>query len=210
MLGGDGYCGWATALYLSAKGHRVAIVDNFIRRQWDSELLQLFAVPDEVLPHVRPSAGVVGTTDARSFGAEVPIAGIAGDQQAALFGQACFRPGLVKNTYGTGCFTLMYSGDQAVDSQRGLLTTMACAVDGQPAYAVEGSIFVAGAAVQWLRDGLGFFKLAKDSEHLARQVDSTPSALSASQIGAVRRSCHTMARCTGLPETRSQSTVVSR
>lgn len=146
---------------------------NIHNRQWDTELVQLFNIPAEVLPRVVSSAGVVGTTDARAFGAEVPIAGIAGDQQAALFGQACFRPGLVKNTYGTGCFLLMYTGDQAADSKRGLLTTMACAVDGRPAYAIEGSIFIAGAAVQWLRDGLGLIKHARESERLARQVDST-------------------------------------
>jgi glycerol kinase len=146
---------------------------NIRERQWDAELLRLLNVPAEVLPRVVASAGVVEMTDARAFGAEVPIAGIAGDQQAALFGQACFQPGMVKNTYGTGCFLLMYTGDRAVDSQRGLLTTMACAADGQPAYAVEGSIFVAGAAVQWLRDGLGLIKRAKDTEALARKVDST-------------------------------------
>jgi glycerol kinase len=146
---------------------------NIHERTWDEELLRLLHVPAEVLPRVVPSAAVVGATDARVFGAEVPIAGIAGDQQAALFGQACFRPGLVKNTYGTGCFLLMYTGDQAVESRRGLVTTMACAPDGQPAYAVEGSIFIAGAAVQWLRDGLALIKNAKESEALARQVDST-------------------------------------
>ncbi|MGD0950374.1 MAG: glycerol kinase GlpK [Candidatus Binatia bacterium] len=146
---------------------------NIHERAWDQELLHLLHVPAEVLPRLVPSAGIVAATDARVFGAEVPITGIAGDQQAALFGQACFRPGLVKNTYGTGCFLLMYTGDQAVESRRGLLTTMACAPNGQPAYAVEGSIFIAGAAVQWLRDGLALIKHAKDSEALARQVDST-------------------------------------
>jgi len=146
---------------------------NIHDRQWDPDLLRMLNVPEEVLPRVLPSAGVVGITDKKTFGAEVPIAGLAGDQQAALFGQGCFRPGLVKNTYGTGCFLLMYTGEHAVDSQRGLLTTMACAADGQPAYAVEGSIFVAGAAIQWLRDGLGLLKQAKESEPLARKVDST-------------------------------------
>jgi glycerol kinase len=146
---------------------------NIHNRSWDAELLRLFTVPAEVLPTVVSSAGVAGTTHARVFGAEVPIAGIAGDQQAALFGQACFRPGMVKNTYGTGCFLLMYTGAQAVASQRGLITTMACAPDGTPAYAIEGSVFVAGAAVQWLRDSLGLIKRAKDSEALARRVDST-------------------------------------
>ena len=146
---------------------------NIHRQQWDDELLRLLNVPQDVLPRVIPSAGVAATTDARAFGAEVPITGIAGDQQAALFGQACFRPGLVKNTYGTGCFILMYTGDTAVDSKRGLLTTMACAADGRPAYAVEGSVFIAGAAVQWLRDGLGLLKSAPESEPHAKKVDST-------------------------------------
>jgi glycerol kinase len=146
---------------------------NIRERCWDPELLRLLKVPESVLPQVVPSAGVAAITDKRAFGAEVPIAGIAGDQQAALFGQACTKPGMVKNTYGTGCFLLMYTGDWAVASQRGLLTTIACAADGQPAYAVEGSVFVAGAAVQWLRDGLGLLKQAKESEALARQVDST-------------------------------------
>jgi glycerol kinase len=116
---------------------------------------------------------VVATTDAKTFGAEVPIAGIAGDQQAALFGQACFHPGLVKNTYGTGCFVLMFTGAEPVASQKGLLTTIACAADGSPAYALEGAVFIAGAAVQWLRDGIGLLKSAKESEALARKVDST-------------------------------------
>ncbi len=146
---------------------------NIHDRRWDDELLRLLNVPADVLPQVVPSAGVAGITDARAFGAAVPIAGIAGDQQAALFGQACFQPGMVKNTYGTGCFLLMYTGGEVVESRRGLLTTMACAADGTPAYALEGSVFIAGAAVQWLRDGLKLFKHAKDSERLARQVDSS-------------------------------------
>lgn len=143
------------------------------RRQWDPELLDLLKVPDSVLPRLVDSSGVVATTDPAVLGAEVPIAGVAGDQQAALFGQACFRPGLVKNTYGTGCFILMFTGDRAVASQKGLLTTVACGVDGRPAYALEGSVFIAGAAVQWLRDGLGLLKTARESERLATSVDST-------------------------------------
>jgi glycerol kinase len=146
---------------------------NIHTRQWDDELLRLLNVPADVLPRVVPSAAVAGITAKAAFGAEVPIAGIAGDQQAALFGQACFTPGAVKNTYGTGCFLLMFTGDTPVDSRRGLLTTIACAADGQPAYALEGSIFVAGAAVQWLRDGLGLLKSAAESERLAKRVDST-------------------------------------
>jgi len=146
---------------------------NIRARCWDPELLELLNIPETVLPQVVPSAGVAAITDKRAFGAEVPIAGIAGDQQAALFGQACIEPGLVKNTYGTGCFLLMYTGEHAVESRRGLLTTMACSAGGGPAYAVEGSVFVAGAAVQWLRDGLGLLKQAKESEALARGVEST-------------------------------------
>jgi glycerol kinase len=146
---------------------------NIRDRHWDQELLERLEIPNEVLPQVVPSAGVAAIADKRAFGAEVPIAGIAGDQQAALFGQACVTPGLVKNTYGTGCFLLMYTGDQAVESRRGLLTTMACSADGHPAYAIEGAIFIAGAAVQWLRDGLGLIKHAHESEALARTVDST-------------------------------------
>jgi glycerol kinase len=145
---------------------------NIRSRRWDEELLQLLHVPREVLPEVVRSSGELAITDAKVFGAEVPIAGIAGDQQAALFGQACFDPGMVKNTYGTGCFLLMFTGGEAVASRKGLLTTMACAADGGPAYAMEGAIFIAGAAVQWLRDGLGIIKSANESERLARQVDS--------------------------------------
>ncbi len=146
---------------------------NIRERRWDAEMLRTLDVPASVLPEVVRSSGTVATTDAEVFGAEVPIAGIAGDQQAALFGQACFHPGLVKNTYGTGCFMLLFTGDDAIESRRGLLTTMACAADGGPAYALEGSIFIAGAAVQWLRDGLGIIKTAAETERLARQVDST-------------------------------------
>jgi glycerol kinase len=142
-------------------------------RRWDDELLRVLRVPSEILPQVVPSSGVVATTDPSVLGAEVPIAGIAGDQQAALFGQACFEPGTVKNTYGTGCFILMFTGDTPVASQKGLLTTLACAADGRPAYALEGSVFVAGAAIQWLRDGLGLLKSASESERYARAVDSS-------------------------------------
>jgi glycerol kinase len=143
------------------------------RRRWDDELLGRLGVPCEVLPEAVVSSGTVAVTDQKIFGAEVPISGIAGDQQAALFGQACFRPGLVKSTYGTGCFVLMFTGDRAVRSRKGLLTTIACAADGSPAYALEGAIFIAGAAVQWLRDGLRIIETAKESERLARRVDST-------------------------------------
>jgi len=141
-------------------------------REWDSELLDLLRVPREMMPRVVASSGEIAVTDRKAFGAEVPICGIAGDQQAALYGQNCFKPGLVKNTYGTGCFVLMYTGDRAVRSQRGLLTTIACDSKGGPAYATEGAVFIAGAAVQWLRDGLKIIAKASESEALARQVES--------------------------------------
>ncbi|MFT4572075.1 MAG: glycerol kinase [Hyphomicrobiaceae bacterium] len=146
-----------------------------IRKQgWDDDLCKLFEVPREMLPEVRNSAGDFGETARGIFGnAAVPIAGVAGDQQAALFGQACFKPGLVKNTYGTGCFLLMYLGDKPVASKNQLLTTLACAADGSPAYALEGSVFIAGAAVQWLRDGLRVIKKAGETDAVARSVDST-------------------------------------
>lgn len=146
---------------------------NICERRWDPELLEWFQIPSDVLPEVLPSSGIFGESEAGLFGAPIPIGGVAGDQQAALFGQACFRPGAVKNTYGTGCFVLMYTGDRPVGSSRGLLTTMACSPDGAPAYALEGSIFVAGAAIQWLRDGLKLVRAASETEKIARSVDST-------------------------------------
>jgi glycerol kinase len=144
-----------------------------IRRQaWDPELQRLLDVPAAMLPEVRPSSGVIAETEPKLLGAAVPIAGIAGDQQAALFGQACFEPVKVKNTYGTGCFVLLPTGDQAVASERGLLTTIAVGPGGQACYALEGAIFIAGAAILWLRDGLQIIKKASDSERLARQAGS--------------------------------------
>jgi glycerol kinase len=138
--------------------------------RWDPELCRLLDVPEAVLPAVRPSSGEFGLTDRAVLGASIPIAGVAGDQQAALFGQGCVEPGMVKNTYGTGCFLLMYTGPTLARSERGLLTTVACDAKGGPAYALEGSVFIAGAAIQWLRDGLGLLKRAADSEALARRA----------------------------------------
>ena len=150
---------------------------NIRRRQWDAQLCDAIGVAQEMLPEVRPSSGIFGETARGIVGdASIPIAGVAGDQQAALFGQACFRPGMVKNTYGTGCFILLFTGDEAVRSKNRLLTTIACGADGGPAYALEGSIFIAGAAIQWLRDGLGIVKAAGDSEAAARRVDSSLGA----------------------------------
>jgi glycerol kinase len=134
---------------------------------WDDELLDLFSVPRAVLPEVRRSAEVYGETTADALGLSVPVAGIAGDQQAALFGQGCVTPGLAKNTYGTGAFLLLNTGQERVASKHGLLTTVACGPYGEPAYALEGSIFIAGAAVQWLRDGLGIIERAEATEELA-------------------------------------------
>lgn len=143
------------------------------RLQWDDELLAELDIPDAVLPEVRSSSEVYGMTDSALFGGAIPLAGCAGDQQAALFGQGCFRPGMIKNTYGTGCFLLMNTGDRPVRSESGLLTTIAWGLAGKVEYALEGSIFIAGAAVQWLRDSLGLINSAGDSEALARSVPDT-------------------------------------
>ena len=144
---------------------------NIQTLQWDEKLLTELDIPACMLPEVKPSSGVYGHTAAELFGGEpIPIAGDAGDQQAALFGQACFADGMVKNTYGTGCFMLMNTGEQRVPSKHGLLTTIAWGVDGRITYALEGSIFVAGAAVQWLRDELKLIENAEQSEALASTV----------------------------------------
>jgi glycerol kinase len=136
---------------------------------WDHELCAMLGVDPQRLPEPLPSAGVFGTTS--EFGGEVPVAGIAGDQQAALFGQACHTAGTAKNTYGTGSFVLLHTGDHAPDPTEGLLTTVACATGWRPAYALEASIFVTGAAVQWLRDGLGIIEEAAESEGLAAALE---------------------------------------
>lgn len=142
--------------------------------KWDRELLDILGVPESMLPIVRPSSEIYAQTARyHFFGKEVPIAGAAGDQQAALFGQACFKEGMAKNTYGTGCFMLMNTGEKAVQSDHGLLTTIAWGLNGKVEYALEGSIFVAGSAIQWLRDGLRMLKDAKDSERYAEKVEST-------------------------------------
>ena len=140
---------------------------------WDKEILSYFNIPESMLPVVKPSSCIYGYTYTSVFGGEIPIAGAAGDQQAALFGQCCFEAGEVKNTYGTGCFLLMNTGTEAISSNSGLLTTMAASVGDKPDYALEGSVFVAGAAVQWLRDGLRFFRSASESEEMALEVEDT-------------------------------------
>lgn len=147
---------------------------NIHTLEWDDELLDMLEVPKAMLPEVRPSSEVYAHTRSyHFFGEEVPIAGAAGDQQSALFGQACFEKGMVKNTYGTGSFMLMNTGDKAIKSDHGLLTTLAWGLEGKVDYALEGSLFVTGSAVQWLRDGLKIIDDAKDSEHLAQTIKSS-------------------------------------
>ena len=146
---------------------------NIHTRQWDDDLLRMLDVPRAMLPEVRSSSEVYGETDASLFGTPIPIAGIAGDQQAATFGQGCFAAGQAKNTYGTGCFLLLNTGSEPVASQNGLLTTIGWQLGDEVTYCLEGSVFVAGAVVQWLRDGLGLIENSFDVEALARQVDST-------------------------------------
>ena len=140
---------------------------------WDEEILEILNLPSEIFPLVQPSSHIYGETDPRAFfGARVPVAGIAGDQQAALFGQACYEAGQAKNTYGTGSFILMNTGPEAVQSKEGLLTTIAWGIDGEVEYALEGSVFITGAAVQWLRDGLGIIENAAETEKLAQALKS--------------------------------------
>ena len=141
--------------------------------QWDGELQKILDVPGNMLPQIRSSSEVYGSTSLLDGSTEIPIAGIAGDQQAALFGQLCTQPGMVKNTYGTGCFMLMNTGEKMIVSNNNLLTTVAWKINGVTQYALEGSVFIAGAVVQWLRDGLGIIKTSADVEALAKQVDTT-------------------------------------
>src|SRR5919199_971474 len=147
---------------------------NIFELEWDDELLEMLGgVPREMLPEVKPSSYVYGNTDAEVFGAEVPVAGVAGDQQAALFGEVAFERGLTKNTYGTGSFALMNTGTEAIKSERQMLTTIAWGLGDEPVeYALEGAIFITGAAVQWLRDGLGIIESAPETEELAASLES--------------------------------------
>ncbi|MBT8218888.1 MAG: glycerol kinase GlpK [Bacteroidia bacterium] len=147
------------------------LIYNIKELKWDEHLLQVLDIDQSLLPEVCPSSHYFGTTSI--FGGSIPITGIAGDQQAALFGQGCLKPGMAKNTYGTGCFMLMNTGSEVFDSKNGLLTTLACSLSEKPVYALEGSIFIAGAAIQWLRDGLKMIQTAPESEDLANAVDDT-------------------------------------
>ena len=146
---------------------------NINSLEWDDEILEELGIPKCMLPEVKPSSYIYGNANPEFFGAPIPIAGAAGDQQAALFGQTCFKPGEAKNTYGTGCFLLMNTGEKPVYSKNGLVTTIAWGLDGKVEYALEGSIFVAGAAIQWLRDEMKFIDSASDSEYMAKKVNNT-------------------------------------
>ncbi|MDR0817216.1 MAG: glycerol kinase GlpK [Clostridiales Family XIII bacterium] len=172
-----------TWLIWKLTGGRVHITDvsnasrtllfNIHTLDWDDELLDILQIPKSMLPEVRQSSEIYGETDPEIFGAAVPVAGAAGDQQSSLFGQACFTKGDAKNTYGTGCFLLMNTGDKPVKSENGLLTTVAWSLNGEVTYAIEGSVFVAGAAVQWLRDEMRLIEESSDSEWMARKVKDT-------------------------------------
>jgi glycerol kinase len=146
---------------------------NIRTQEWDEELLQIFGIPKSMLPEVKQSSEIYGETTTTIFASKIPIAGIAGDQQAALFGQMCTEKGMVKNTYGTGCFMLMNIGDEFIESKNNLLTTIAWKINGKIEYAFEGSIFIGGAVVQWLRDGLGIIKTSAEVEQLALSVNDT-------------------------------------
>jgi glycerol kinase len=146
---------------------------NINTMDWDDELLELLTIPRSMLPEVKQSSEVYGHTQSTFYDTKIPIAGIAGDQQAALFGQMCTKPGMVKNTYGTGCFMLMNIGEEPIVSKNGLLTTVAWKINGKTSYALEGSIFIAGAVVQWLRDGLKIIRNSADVEKLASSVENT-------------------------------------
>ncbi|MFM2283039.1 MAG: glycerol kinase, partial [Bacteroidota bacterium] len=147
---------------------------NIKELAWDAKLMEAIDVPSSMLPSVQASSGLFGTTHPDVFfDLEIPITGVAGDQQSALFGQTCFEPGMAKNTYGTGCFMLMNTGSERVVSKHGLITTIAWGIDGKIEYALEGSVFIAGAAIQWLRDGLKLIDAAQDSEFFAMKVEDT-------------------------------------
>ncbi|MEZ7853321.1 MAG: FGGY-family carbohydrate kinase, partial [SAR324 cluster bacterium] len=149
------------------------LVFNIEACEWDAEILARFGIPVETLPEVKPSSGLIATVNPELFGGAAPISGVAGDQQAALFGQACFEPGMAKNTYGTGCFMISNTGSEPVFSQHGLLTTIAWQIDDKVTYALEGSVFIAGALVQWLRDGLQLFEDASETQVMAESVEDS-------------------------------------
>jgi len=171
---------WLIAKLTNGKLHKTdftnasrTLMFNIHDKQWDQELLQILDVPAAMLPEVVSSASIVGNTDPSVAGAHIPIAGIAGDQQAALFGQGCFEEGQAKNTYGTGCFLLLNINDKKIEPENGLILTLACKENGDPCYAIEGSVFIAGAVIQWLRDGLGLITDAAQTQGIAESVPDT-------------------------------------
>ena len=149
------------------------LIFNIDKKQWDTELLDILGIPRAILPEVKPSAGIFGRSACAVLPDDIPIAGVAGDQQAALFGQGCIAPGMIKNTYGTGSFALVYLGNKSVRSKSGLVTTLCCSPAGGPAYALEGSIFITGAAIQWLRDELKLIQSAAETDAMASSVPDT-------------------------------------
>ena len=163
--------------YTDATNASRTLLFNIHEQCWDEELLSLFNIPARLLPEVKDSAADFGMIDADILGAQIPVLGIAGDQQAAAFGQCCFEPGMAKSTYGTGCFLLLNTGDKALRSENRLLTTVAYRLNGKATYALEGSIFMAGATMQWLRDGLKLFKDASETESMAEQTDKNMHVL---------------------------------
>ncbi|SVE54314.1 uncharacterized protein METZ01_LOCUS507168, partial [marine metagenome] len=156
--------------YTNASRTLIFNIDNLL---WDKKLLSILNIPASLLPEVLPSSYIYGETDPEIFGSAIPISGIAGDQQAALYGQGCFNPGDSKCTYGTGCFLLTNTGKKRTNSTSGLLTTIACDANGKPIYSLEGSVFIGGAVIQWLRDELHILKHSSDSEKIARSVKDT-------------------------------------
>lgn len=171
---------WLVAKLTQGKVHATdytnasrTLLFNIHKKTWDEELLALLDIPREILPRVVESSSIAGSVDPSILGCPIPIAGIAGDQQAALFGQGCFSEGQAKNTYGTGCFLLLNVGGRKVDPENGLILTLACDENGKPCYALEGSIFIGGAVVQWLRDGLGLIENASQTAAIAQSVQDT-------------------------------------
>lgn len=158
--------------YTDATNGSRTLMFNIHNQAWDKEILELLSIPESLLPEVLDCAADFGSTDKEVLGVEIPIAGVAGDQQAALIGQACFEPGMIKSTYGTGCFMVLNTGTWALSSKNKLLTTVGYRLNGKTTYALEGSIFVAGAAVQWLRDGIGVIESAKETEGMASSMES--------------------------------------
>jgi len=171
----DTYLVWrltgGTSFVTDATNASRTLLFNIAESRWDAELLEILGIPAAMLPEVKDCADDFGMTDERLFGAAIPILGVAGDQQAATIGQACFEPGMIKSTYGTGCFAVLNTGAEMVPSKNRLLTTIAYRLGGQTTYALEGSIFIAGAAVQWLRDGLGIIRRAEQTGQLADSAD---------------------------------------